>query len=190
MTVRKYIRSRSLSKQLLFLIKLILIPCLVNGQELPKAFKEFELDNPIMSLLLEEIELINEIPKGDFIIINYSEDRDQIKMAVFDKYDFIETLVSFEKKIIGIASCGSKTFAFIGDAGIFLKDVHKNIKIDNYTRYFTCTNRLRIKAAKKQGLIYFPTTKDPLSAFFNLDGEKVTYLRSELIFVVDDNWIQ
>ncbi|WP_133228501.1 hypothetical protein [Sphingobacterium corticibacter] len=186
---QRYVCLSIMRCALLFFI-ILFSSSFATAQEKRNALKIYQLNDTISNLFTDEIDRLNiKGYHGDYLIVNYNKSKNQIKMTVLDKHDFAEVLILFGDIIIGLTHSEGRSFAFLGDSYIFLKELSQFQKIDEYELSYKMVNQKKATAFKKQGLINFPTTQDSYSLFYHFDGDNLVYRSADMVLVFDDTWL-
>lgn len=193
MTVVKYIELKHIIV-ILFWMLFFFNGCLVlteaNAQEKQVQFKKYVFKDKLVSnLFLQELQRSKKTEKNDYIIVNYNSSKKQLKIAVMDRYEFSKSMFLFKDIVVGVSTFDCKMFGFLGDSEEFLQSTNKFIKVGDYKNYYGQIERSRLRSAKEQGLIYFPTNSDPYSLFYRFDNESLIYLDANMISVFNNEWM-
>jgi len=161
-----------------------------NAQEKQVQFKKYEFKDRLASkLFLQDLERSNKIETNEYIVVNYNSSKKQLKIAIMDRYEFSKNMFLFKDIVVGISTFNCKTFGFLGDSEEFLQSTNKYIKVDDYKNYYKQIERSRLRKAKEQGLIYFPTNSDPYSSFYRFVNDSLIYLGANMISVFNNEWM-
>ncbi|WP_313512497.1 hypothetical protein [Sphingobacterium sp.] len=168
----------------------ILIYNQANAQEKQIQFKKYEFrDKLVPKLFIQGLQISKKIEKNEYIVVNYNRSKKQLKIAIMDRYEFSKNMFLFKDIVVGVSKFNCKTFGFLGDSEEFLQSTNKFIKVDYYKNYYKQIEKSRLRKAKEQGLIYFPTNIDPYSLFYRFDNGTLTYLDANMISVFNNEWM-
>lgn len=161
-----------------------------NAQEKQIQFKKYEFkDKLVPKLFLQDLQISKKIEKKEYIVVNFNRSKKQLKIAIMDRYEFSKNMFLFKDIVVGVSKFNCKTFGFLGDSEEFLQSTNKFIKVDYYKNYYKQIEKSRLRKAKEQGLIYFPTNIDPYSLFYRFDKGTLTYLDANMISVFNNEWM-
>ncbi len=144
-------------------------------------------DTLIQKLLLTEFKRINKLSTDStYILFNYNKGKNKLKLLIVNKEEFGEYLKFFHQHVEGLLIHKNVNMMIFGDIGDLFVNTNKKLKTNPYITYYDRKIYEKELLAKKQDLINFPNSKDPISYIFSFEENKLKFLKMDMVFVLDD----